>query len=182
MTQAWQRMQKREARIIAKDEINEMNSWLKRARWHRYLIELNWEKLSQSIARDNSSKNLKIIERREHHRSSSYRIIVLLIFDESNCSSRNNKIYIDYRDLLTRCNNDTKRDENINDATISFHIFESSNFLKQSSIESYDLDRQKSLVRVLYLWKFKSSFAIIDWRLKTRACHVLMIQILSCNH
>ena len=51
MTQTWKTTKKKKARVIVKDEINEMNSWLKRTRWHRYLIELNREQLSQSIAR-----------------------------------------------------------------------------------------------------------------------------------
>ena len=51
MAQAWKMTKEREARIIAKGEASEVNPWLKRTRWHRYLIELNREKLRQSIAR-----------------------------------------------------------------------------------------------------------------------------------
>ena len=51
MNDAWQTTKKKIRRMITKDETSEMNSWLKRVEWHRYLIELNREELIHSIAR-----------------------------------------------------------------------------------------------------------------------------------
>ena len=51
MDHAWQKADEKAARIVAKGEVNEVNSWLKRTGWHRYLVGLNREKMSQSIAR-----------------------------------------------------------------------------------------------------------------------------------
>ena len=51
MNDAWQMTEKKIKKIITKSEISEMNSWLKRVEWHRYLIELNREELMHSIAR-----------------------------------------------------------------------------------------------------------------------------------
>ena len=51
MAQAWQAADEKEARIVAEGEASEVNPWVERAGWHRYLVGLDREQLSCSIAR-----------------------------------------------------------------------------------------------------------------------------------
>ncbi|KAL8991690.1 MAG: hypothetical protein Q9169_007742, partial [Polycauliona sp. 2 TL-2023] len=56
MAQVWKAADEKESRMIAEGEISEVNPWLERAGWHRYLVGLDREKLSCSIARPEENK------------------------------------------------------------------------------------------------------------------------------
>ena len=55
MAQAWDAAEKKETRIITEGEASEVNPWLERTGWLRYLAGLDRQKLSESITRPNET-------------------------------------------------------------------------------------------------------------------------------
>ena len=55
MAQAWNTVDEKEARIITEGEASEVNPWLERTGWLRYLAGLDRQKLSESITRPNET-------------------------------------------------------------------------------------------------------------------------------
>jgi len=61
MNQIINTIKEKKQRVIQKDEINEVNSWLKRVEWHTYLMRLNREELIASMNKSNFKIELIII-------------------------------------------------------------------------------------------------------------------------
>jgi len=61
MNQIIDMIKEKKQRVIQKDEINEVNSWLKRIEWHTYLMSLNREELIASMKKSNLEIELIII-------------------------------------------------------------------------------------------------------------------------
>ncbi len=53
MNQIIDMIKEKKQRVIQKDEINEINSWLKKIKWHTYLMSLNREELIASMKKSN---------------------------------------------------------------------------------------------------------------------------------
>ncbi len=61
MNQIIDTIKEKKQRVIQKDEINDINSWLKRVEWHTYLMRLNREELIASMNKLNFKTELIVI-------------------------------------------------------------------------------------------------------------------------
>ena len=58
--QVWDIAKQKEAQMIVENQINEINSWLKRTQWHTYLNDLNRFKVNEIIFRSDSTAEFAI--------------------------------------------------------------------------------------------------------------------------